>query len=207
LTQWKRVLIGPPLSSDRAHEEKLTRPKALAIFASDALSSNAYATEEILLVLAAVGSGALSVPIAAAIIGLLALLVTSYRQTIAKYPQGGAYSVTSDTLGRVPSLVAGASLLVDYTLTVAVSVSAGIAAIISAAPGLLPFRVELCLVAVVVITLLNLRGVRESGNVFAVPPYIFILAILALIAVGLYQLAVFGRPARSSSRCSRPPRA
>ena len=135
MASWKRFLIGAPLNSDRAHEEKLSRPKALAIFASDALSSVAYATEEILLRLVAVGSLALSVsvPIATAIIALLWLLIISYRQTILKYPQGGgAYNVSKDNLGNTAGLVAGSSLLVDYVLTVSVSIAAGIGALIAA---------------------------------------------------------------------------
>ena len=199
MAQLKRWLIGAPLATDLAQEQKLSRPKALAIFASDALSSNAYATEEILLVLVTAGAAAISgsIPlwIAAAIIGLLALLVTSYRQTIAKYPAGGgAYNVARDNLGETPGLVAGASLLVDYTLTVAVSSAAGVYAIVSAAPGLLPYRVELCLAAVVLIALMNLRGTRESGNVFAVPPYLFILSVFALVGYGLFTLFTTGRP-------------
>lgn len=199
MAQWKRWLIGAPLSTDRAHEQKLTSTKALAIFASDALSSNAYATEEILLVLVGAGvatvSGSIPLWIAAAIIALLALLVTSYRQTIARYPAGGgAYNVAKDNLGATAGLVAGASLLVDYVLTVAVSVAAGVYAIVSAAPALLPYRVELGVVAVAVVTVLNLRGVRESGTVFAVPPYLFVAGILSLVAYGLGSLLLTGRP-------------
>jgi amino acid transporter len=197
MASWKRFLIGAPLSSDRAHEEKLNRPKALAIFASDALSSVAYATEEILLRLVAVGSLALSVsvPIAGAIIGLLWLLIISYRQTILKYPQGGgAYNVSKDNLGITAGLVAGSSLLVDYVLTVSVSVAAGISAIIAAAPTLEPYRVTLNVVAIVLIGIVNLRGIRESGSAFAIPPYLFIGGLILLIVVGMYQLLVNGRP-------------
>jgi amino acid transporter len=197
MASWKRFLIGAPLSSDRAHEEKLTRPKALAIFASDALSSVAYATEEILLRLVAVGSLALSVslPIAGAIIGLLWLLILSYRQTILKYPQGGgAYNVSKDNLGNTAGLVAGSSLLVDYVLTVSVSVAAGVSAIIAAAPNLEPYRIVLNVFAIFAIALVNLRGIRESGSAFAIPPYLFILGLILLIAVGMYELLVNGRP-------------
>ena len=161
MASWKRFLIGAPLNSDRAHEEKLSRPKALAIFASDALSSVAYATEEILLRLVAVGSLALSVsvPIATAIIALLWLLIISYRQTILKYPQGGgAYNVSKDNLGNTAGLVAGSSLLVDYVLTVSVSIAAGIGALIAAAPDLEPYRVTLNVVAIIAIGLVNLRA-------------------------------------------------
>ena len=197
MASWKRFLIGAPLNSDRAHEEKLSRPKALAIFASDALSSVAYATEEILLRLVAVGSLALSVsvPIATAIIALLWLLIISYRQTILKYPQGGgAYNVSKDNLGNTAGLVAGSSLLVDYVLTVSVSIAAGIGAIIAAAPDLEPYRVTLNVVAIIGIGLVNLRGIRESGSAFAIPPYLFIIALIVMICVGMYELIVNGRP-------------
>ena len=197
MASWKRFLIGAPLNSDRAHEEKLSRPKALAIFASDALSSVAYATEEILLRLVAVGSLALSVsvPIATAIIALLWLLIISYRQTILKYPQGGgAYNVSKDNLGNTAGLVAGSSLLVDYVLTVSVSIAAGIGAIIAAAPDLEPYRVTLNVVAIIAIGLVNLRGIRESGSAFAIPPYLFIVALIVMIVVGMFELIVNGRP-------------
>ncbi len=199
MANFKRWLIGAPLSNDRAHEEKLTLAKALAIFASDALSSVAYATQEILAVLVLAGSSVLYISpwIALAIILLLWLLITSYRQTIIKYPSGGgAYNVSKDNLGNTAGLVAGASLLVDYILTVSVSVAAGVLAITSAAPGLRPYTVELNVLAIVVIMLMNLRGIRESGNVFAVPPYLFILGILSLVVFGFYQLLVNGRPAQ-----------
>lgn len=197
MASWKRFLIGAPLNSDRAHEEKLSRPKALAIFASDALSSVAYATEEILLRLVAVGSLALSVsvPIATAIIALLWLLIISYRQTILKYPQGGgAYNVSKDNLGNTAGLVAGSSLLVDYVLTVSVSIAAGIGAIIAAAPDLEPYRVTLNVVAIIAIGLVNLRGIRESGSAFAIPPYLFIIALIVMIVVGMFEVLVNGRP-------------
>ena len=197
MASWKRFLIGAPLNSDRAHEEKLSRPKALAIFASDALSSVAYATEEILLRLVAVGSLALSVsvPIATAIIALLWLLIISYRQTILKYPQGGgAYNVSKDNLGNTAGLVAGSSLRVDYVLTVSVSIAAGIGAIIAAAPDLEPYRVTLNVVAIIAIGLVNLRGIRESGSAFAIPPYLFIVALIVMIVVGMFELIVNGRP-------------
>ena len=197
MASWKRFLIGAPLNSDRAHEEKLSRPKALAIFASDALSSVAYATEEILLRLVAVGSLALSVsvPIATAIIALLWLLIISYRQTILKYPQGGgAYNVSKDNLGNTAGLVAGSSLLVDYVLTVSVSIAAGIGALIAAAPDLEPYRVTLNVVAIIAIGLVNLRGIRESGSAFAIPPYLFIVALIVMICVGMFELLVNGRP-------------
>ena len=184
----KRVLVGSPIPSTLAKHERLSRVTGLAIFASDALSSVAYGTEEILLALVLAGTAALSmsVPIGIAIAVLIAIVVSSFRQSILAYPQGGgAYVVTRENLGRYPSLVAGASLLIDYVLTVAVSIAAGIAAITSAVPPLYPYRVWLCVLGVVLITLGNLRGVRESGKVFATPTYLFIGAYLAMIGWGL----------------------
>jgi amino acid transporter len=159
----------------------------LAVFASDPLSSVAYATEEILLVLALAGSAALSysLPIGIAIAVLIAIVVSSYRQTIRAYPQGGgAYIVARDNLGTIPALVAGAALLTDYVLTVSVSVAAGIAAVTSALPALFPYRVALGVVAVVGIAVGNLRGVRESGKLFAAPTYLFVGSLLAMIIYG-----------------------
>jgi amino acid transporter len=184
----KRLLVGTPIPSSLAKHERLGRVTGLAVFASDALSSCAYATEEILLVLVLAGSGALpvSVPIGLAIASLVFVVASSYRQAILAYPQGGgAYVVTRENLGRYPSLVAGSALLIDYVLTVAVSVAAGIAAITSAFPVLYPFRVGLCVLGVALITLANLRGVRESGRLFAVPTYLFVTAYAVLIAWGL----------------------
>jgi amino acid transporter len=176
------------MPSERVLHERLSKIQALAVFSSDAISSVAYATEEILLVLLLAGMAALgvSVPIALVIAGLLAIVAISYYQTIQGYPSGGgAYIVAYDNLGVWPGLVAAAALLIDYVLTVAVSVTAGVAAITSAYPALLEFRVELCLLAVGLITWANLRGVRESGTLFAIPTYGFILILVALIAVGL----------------------
>src|SRR5215813_6104900 len=163
----KRVLVGAPMSLARARHERLGKAVALAVFASDPLSSVAYATEEILLVLVLAGHAALSysLPVALGIATLLAIVVISYRQTVAAYSQGGgAYLVAKDNLGILPALTAAAALLTDYVLTVSVSVAAGIAAVTSAFPVLFPHRVMLCVVSVVVITLGNLRGVRESGR-------------------------------------------
>jgi amino acid transporter len=188
----RRVLIGRSLASSEAVHERLTKVKALAVLSSDALSSVAYATEEILLVLVAAGAAALSfsLPIAAGIIALIIIVGFSYRQTIKAYPKGGgAYIVASDNLGQLPGLVAGAALLIDYILTVSVSVAAGVAAIISAVPELAPSRVALGILFITLVTLANLRGVRESGNIFAVPTYAFILSILALLAVAAFRLA------------------
>jgi amino acid transporter len=198
---FKRALVGNPISSEQAQHERLNKRTALAVFSSDALSSVAYSTEAILLVLLAAGSVAIGylVPIVVGITVLLAILTLSYRQTIHAYPSGGgAYVVAKDNLGTQPGLVAGASLLVDYVLTVAVSVSAGVAAITSAAQGtrldfLHEHRVALCVVIVVFIALINLRGVRESGAIFAGPTYLFIFSMLALVAVGFFRYYTTGQ--------------
>jgi amino acid transporter len=186
----RRLLFGDPLASSQLLHEKIGKAKALAVFSSDALSSVAYATEEILFVLAAASTAALglSIPIAFAIATLLLAVGFSYYQTIHAYPNGGgAYIVAKDNLGTGFSLIAGSALLIDYTLTVAVSVSAGMAAITSWLPGLLPFRALLAILAVVLVTWINLRGLRESASVFAIPTYIFILGVLALIAFGAFR--------------------
>ncbi|HQR39645.1 MAG TPA: APC family permease [Blastocatellia bacterium] len=200
LPSLKRLLVGSPISSDLAHHERLTKRTALAVFSSDALSSVAYSTEAILLVLLAAGSIAIGylVPIILGLAILLAILTLSYRQTIHAYPSGGgAYIVAKDNLGALPGLVAGASLLVDYILTVAVSISAGVAAITSAAQGtrfewLHDHRVALCLFMIGLIAVVNLRGVRESGAIFAGPTYLFIIAMLLLVIVGFYKYATTG---------------
>ncbi len=187
----RRWLVGPPLPTERMHHERLGKAQALAVLSSDALSSTAYATEEILLVLVLAGTGAVhfSLPIAAAISVLLFIVASSYYQTVHAYPQGGgAYLVTKDNLGRLPSLVAGASLLIDYVLTVAVSISAGVAAITSAFPFLYAERVEIALLMVAFITVVNLRGVRETGRVFMMPTYFFISMMYLLILAGFYRL-------------------
>ncbi len=185
-----RTLIGKPLASAEAGHQRIGKATALAVFSSDALSSVAYATQEIFLTVSLVGAGAftISLPIAAAICGLLVLLATSYRQTIYAYPSGGgAYIVAKDNLGRYPGLIAGAALLVDYVLTVAVSVASGVQAITSAAPRLAPHAVLLCVVAVTLLMFANLRGVKESGRIFSVPTYLFIFAMLGTIAWGVAQ--------------------
>ncbi|HYS18394.1 MAG TPA: APC family permease [Candidatus Binatia bacterium] len=184
----KRLLLGAPMPLAQARHERLSKTVALAVFASDPLSSVAYATEEILLVLILAGSAALSysLPVALGIAALLAVVVTSYRQTVAAYPQGGgAYLVAKDNLGQYPALTAAAALLVDYVLTVSVSVVAGIAALTSALPWLHPYRVVLSILAVTGIALGNLRGVRESGRMFAAPTYFFVASMLVMIAYGL----------------------
>jgi amino acid transporter len=184
----KRWLVGAPMPLAQARHERLSKTVALAVFASDPLSSNAYATEEILFVLILAGSAALSysLPIAFGISALLAIVVVSYRQTVQAYPQGGgAYLVAKDNLGPLPALVAAGALLVDYVLTVSVSVAAGIAAVTSAVPALLPYRVGLGVLAVAAVAVGNLRGVRESGRLFAAPTYFFIVTILAMVGYGL----------------------
>src|SRR5262250_3406139 len=187
LSQLKRLFLGSPLPTAQSRHERLGRATALATFASDALSSVAYATEEILLVLILAGTIALSysLPIGIAIAGLIAIVVSSYRQTIRAYPQGGgAYIVSKDNLGVPAGLVAGAALLIDYVLTVAVSVAAGIAALTSAVPELFPYRPWLCVAAVVGLAVANLRGIRESGKLFAAPTYLFIGSLGVLIIYG-----------------------
>ena len=172
----------------QSRHERLGKATALAVFASDPLSSVAYATEEILLVLAVAGSAALSysLPLGVAIAVLIAIVVSSYRQTIRAYPQGGgAYIVARDNLGTFPALVAGAALLTDYVLTVSVSVAAGVAAVTSAIPALFSYRVGLGVIAVAGIAVGNLRGVRESGRIFAAPTYLFVGSLLVMIAYGV----------------------
>ncbi|MEY2436259.1 MAG: hypothetical protein QOF97_1095 [Acidimicrobiaceae bacterium] len=187
----KRVLVGKPIPTADEGHQRLIKIIALAVFASDAISSTAYAGEEILLVLVPVaGLRSLDylIPISIVVVILLAIVVTSYRQTLFAYPSGGgSYIVSRENLGETPSLVAGASLLVDYILTVAVSISAGIAAIISANQDWVGARVPLCIGCVVVMMLLNLRGVKESGRIFAGPTYIYMFALGSLILYGLYR--------------------
>lgn len=194
----KRLLFGRPLATSRQKHERLSKFFALPVFASDAVSSNAYATEEILLAFALAGTGAiawsLAVPITLAIVGLLAIVVVSYRLTIFAYPQGGgSYIVTKENLGTKAGLVAAAALLTDYVMTVAVSIAAGVAAITSAFPSLEHDRVLLGIVAIAIVALMNLRGLRESGMLFAVPTYGFIVCIGVMILVGCYRL-VSGAP-------------
>ena len=193
----KRFLIGRPLASDEADHQRISKTIGLAVFSSDAISSTAYATGEILIVL--VGAAGmvqangepttnLLKPIAVLVVILLALVANSYRETIHAYPDGGgAYVVARENLGRTPSLVAGASLLVDYVLTVAVSIAAGVLAIYSVFPGLERYRVELCLVFLLVLTLGNLRGVKESGKVFSIPTYIYIAILVVFIVWGTVE--------------------
>ncbi len=187
---WRHWLTGRPLATAEAPHQTISKKVGLAVFASDALSSTAYATDEILLVLAGAGAAAysFSLPIAIAIIILLVIVTVSYEQTIHAYPGGGgAYIVARDNLGEGPAQVAGAALLTDYILTVAVSISSGVAQITSAFPNLLDYRVEIALGFIVFMTLINLRGVKESGVAFAVPTYFFLAATMLTIGVGYYQ--------------------
>ncbi len=191
----KRWLVGDPLKSAQAAQERLSKTLALAIFSSNAISSVAYATEEILLVLVLAGTAAIawSIPISFAILFLLVVLTISYRQIIYEYPEGGgAYIVARHNLGELPALIAAAALMIDYVLTVAVSVAAGIAALTSAVPSLFAYREALGLVASVFIIVMNLRGMRESGKFFAIPTYFAIGALGMMVAIGSIQ-ALFGQ--------------
>lgn len=193
----KNVVLGSPFATAQGIHERLSKTKALAVFSSDALSSSAYATEEILLVLVLAGSGALkdAMPIALVIGGLLVLVAVSYQQTIRAYPNGGgAYIVAHENLGRTPGLIAASALLVDYVLTVSVSVAAGVAAITSALPELLDFTVVIGVILVGLITVGNLRGVRESGSIFAAPTYFFIFAMSSVIILGFIKVASGNAP-------------
>jgi len=193
VTFFKAVLLGQPLTTAQLAHERLSKIKALAVFSSDALSSSAYATEEILLVLVLAGAAALTftLPISMAIIALLAIVVFSYRQTIRAYPQGGgSYIVTKDNLGTWPSLIAAAALLIDYVLTVAVSISAGVAAVTSAFQPLHPYTIQLAVGFIILITVINLRGVRESGTILAAPTYLFIGAIGIMLVTGIARLSM-----------------
>lgn len=187
----KRFLVGSPLKTAQEIHERLSKRAALAVLSSDPLSSVAYATEEILRVLVLAGSAALvlSLPISFMIVLLLLILTTSYRQTIFAYPTGGgAYIVAKDNLGKLPGLTAGASLMIDYVLTVAVSIAAGVAALTSAVPSLFPYHEGLALMVIVALMIINLRGVRELGLIFATPTHLFIGAILLVLIIGFIQI-------------------
>jgi amino acid transporter len=191
VTRVKRFLFGRPLPSDRLDHERLNKKTALAVLSSDAISSVAYATEQTLIVLAVLGAAALNyvIPISGVIVALLVLVALSYRQTIFAYPNGGgSYTVAKDNLGSTPGLIAAAALLTDYVLTVSVSISGGIAAITSAYPHLIPHTVLLGVLAVLLLMLVNLRGVRESGIAFSIPTYVFVVMMMAMIGVGLAHM-------------------
>ena len=194
----KRVLIGPPFPNSSDIQERLDNLRALAIFASDPISSNAYATEAIMTVLVLMGSGALgmTLPLGLGVAALVLMVISSYIQTIMHYPDGGgAYTVAKDNLGEFPSLLAAAALLIDYILTVSVLIAAGVRAVTSAFPELYSFRIEIALLVVIFVTWINLRGVRESGTIFAIPTYSFVIGVLVVLAIGLVRAAgIFGAP-------------
>ncbi|MBC7869736.1 MAG: APC family permease, partial [Chitinophagaceae bacterium] len=192
-----RILIGKPLETKDLAHQSISRPIGLAVFASDAISSTAYATEEILIILsiAAASSAGMwvthgnilgaSIPIAIAIAFLLTIVTISYRQTIYAYPNGGgAYIVARDNLGELPAQIAGAALLTDYILTVSVSISAGVAQITSFFGDLRPYKVHIAVAVIILMTIVNLRGVKESGRVFAVPTYFFLGIMFLTLVVG-----------------------
>ena len=191
LARGRSLLFGRPLSNDEEAEERLPKKKALAIFSSDPISSSAYATEEILRVIVVAGAGALilSLPVAIAIALLLAVVSTSYRQIGYAYPSGGgAYAVAKANIGQVAALVAAGSLLVDYIMTVAVSTASAVEQITSAVPELFDQRVLIGIIAIALISLGNMRGLRESGNIFAIPTYLFVGSALLMIALGVYRI-------------------
>ncbi len=196
ISDFKRVLIGQPFPTSQELHERLDKVRGLAVFASDPISSNAYATEAIMGVLIVLGSGALhlTLPLAMGVATLVLMVIFSYIQTILHYPDGGgAYTVSKDNLGRYPSLLAGAALLTDYILTVSVSVSAGVRAVTSAVPEAYDYRVIIALAAIILITWINLRGVRESGTIFAFPTYAFVGGVLVTIIIGMARyLGLFG---------------
>lgn len=198
MSRIKRVLLGKPFPSSHETHERLDKIRGLAIFASDPISSNAYATEAIMSVLIVMGSGALwiTMPVAMAVAGLVLLVIFSYIQTIRHYPAGGgSYIVAMDNLGRWPALVAGAALLTDYILTVSVSSAAGVRAITSAIPELQPYSILLAIGAILFIAWINLRGMRESGSVFAIPTYAFVVGVMLVIVIGFVRyLGLFGAP-------------
>ena len=189
----RRVLLGRPIPTERESHERLSKVKALAVFASDNISSSAYATEEIMRVLVLAGVAALvwTLPLTLAIIVVLAIVVTSYQQTLRAYPSGGgSYIVASDNLGPLAGLVAAAALMIDYVLTVSVSIAAGVAAITSIFPRLFTLRVEIAVGFVILLTIGNLRGIRESGSIFAAPTYLYLFAIFGLLGYGLLRYAM-----------------
>ncbi|HYU81849.1 MAG TPA: amino acid permease, partial [Candidatus Polarisedimenticolia bacterium] len=187
----RRALFGARIPTSLELGERIGKVKGLAVFASDNISSSAYATEEIMRVLLLAGLGtmaALTLPITLAIIAVLAIVVLSYQQTIGAYPNGGgSYIVASDNLGPFPGLTAAAALLTDYVLTVAVSIAAGVAALTSIFPQLFDVRVTLGVAFVVVLAIGNLRGIRESATIFALPTYVYLVAIFGLLAYGLFR--------------------
>src|SRR5512138_2959037 len=190
-TRLKDLLIGPPIPTQKLSEKKLNKVRALAAFSPDALSSIAYANQEIYLGLLIAGSAGLSLalPIGLAIVGVLAIAAISYYQTIHAYPSGGgSYIVARSNLGTLPGLIAAGALLIDYVLTAAVSLTAGVDAIASALPILLPYRVIVALILLLLITLINMRGLRETGTLMSVPVYLFLFTYIPMLVYGLFVL-------------------
>src|SRR5512142_1814226 len=185
-----KLLFGAPLATRDLPHQAVSKVVGLAVFASDALSSTAYAPEEVLIILAFAGTASFgaAIPIALAIVMLLVIVTLSYRQTIHAYPSGGgAYIVARDNLGELPAQIAGAALLTDYILTVAVSISNGVAQFTSGVPALRDYRVEIALLVIIIMTIVNLRGVKESGRVFAIPTYFFLAMAFLLLGIGAYR--------------------
>ena len=205
IADFRTILLGKPLASSRAAHERLTKVKALAVLSSDALSSVAYATEQTQAVLFLAGASALLISpyLGAAIVGLLLIVGASYRQTIRAYPKGGgSYIVASDNLGPLAGLVAGASLMTDYILTVAVSVSAGVGAVVSADAHLAPFTVPIGLAVIALIVVANLRGIKEAGTIFTAPTYLFVFGMMVMIALGTLHVITQGTRVDDTIRAS-----
>ncbi|NJO74287.1 MAG: APC family permease, partial [Leptolyngbyaceae cyanobacterium RM1_406_9] len=191
IAELKRLLVGRPLATEQLAHERLPKRIALAVFSSDALSSVAYSTEAVLIALSVAGAAAFGyvTPLSLGVALLLMTVAFSYRQTIMAYPQGGGtYIVSRENLGTIPALVAASALLIDYVLTVAVSMSAAVAAITSAVAALEEHRIELAIILIGFVTLANLRGVKESGRMFAVPTYLFIFSMYTLVVVGFFKM-------------------
>lgn len=209
ISDLKHFFIGSPFPSSRESHERLDKIRGLAIFASDTISSNAYATEAIMTVLIILGSGALAMtlPIALAVAGLVLLVVLSYIQTILHYPDGGgSYTVAKDNLGQLPALTAAAALLVDYIMTVSVSTAAGVRAVTSAFPEAYPYKIWIALAALILIAWMNLRGVRDSGAVFAIPTYGFVLGVMVMLIIGMIRyFGFFGSVPLAANTETVPP--
>lgn len=198
----KRILLGDPLTTEQVNDQLLPKRMALPIFASDALSSVAYGPQEMLMIMLIGGTAFLTLSpwVAAAVVLLLIVVVLSYRQIIKAYPSGGGdFEVTQKNLGEVPSVIVAAALLVDYVLTVSVSIASGVDNIISAVPGLNPWRVELAVGFVILIVIVNLRGVREASTVFAIPTYVFIGSVIVMIGTGLVRMLLGDAPVAASA--------
>jgi amino acid transporter len=192
LLRVKRVVVGDPIPIQHEAHERLTKVKGLAVLSSDALSSVAYSTEAIMrtLILAGVGALSLTLPISLVVVGLLAIVATSYQQTVRAYPAGGgSYMVARENVGTIAGLTAGASLLIGYVLTVAVSIAAGAAAIVSAFPEVYGYHVHIAVAATCLIAVLNMRGIREAGTIFSAPTYLFIFVVFGVIIIGIFRVA------------------